>query len=207
MPAERLAQLQAAAPALELITYADKDDALAKAGDVEGFYGTPTPELLRAAPRLRWVQVGAAGVENYLFPELVASDVTLTNAKVIYGSHLADHLMAFILAFNRNLPHLWRRQQEEVWESRANMRPMEMAGETLLIVGLCGTGLGLPRRAAGFDMRILAVTRSPKPPTPGVERIVAGTGCTRCSPRPITSPSAVPSRPRRTTCSPIASSA
>ena len=171
MPAERLEQLREAAPGLELIMYADKDDALAKAGDAEGFYGTPTPELLRAAPRLRWVQVGSAGVEDYLFPELVESDVTFTNAKVIYGSHLADHLMAFILAFNRNLPHLWRCQQEARWESRANMRAMEMAGETLLVVGLGGTGLAVAKRAAGFDMRVVAVTRSPKPPTPGVEHI------------------------------------
>src|SRR5919108_2439608 len=171
MAAERLAELRAATPGVELITYESAADALAKAGDVEGFYGTPTPELLRAAPRLRWIQVGSAGVERYLFSELVESDVTLTNAKVIYGSHLADHLMAFILAFNRNLPHLFRCQQREVWESRANLRAMEMAGETLLVVGLGGTGLALARRAAAFDMRVVAVTRSPKPPTPGVERI------------------------------------
>jgi phosphoglycerate dehydrogenase-like enzyme len=48
---------------------------------------------------------------------------------------------------------------------------MEMAGETLLVVGLGGTGLALAKRAAAFDMRILAVTRSPKPPTPGVEYV------------------------------------
>ena len=171
MAAERLAELRAATPGVELITYESAADALAKAGDVEGFYGTPTPELLRAAPRLRWVQVGSAGVERYLFSELVESDVTLTNAKVIYGSHLADHLMAFILAFNRNLPHLFRCQQREVWESRANLRAMEMAGETLLVVGLGGTGLAVARRAAAFDMRVVAVTRSAKPPTPGVEHI------------------------------------
>ena len=171
MAAERLAELRAATPGVELITYESEADALAKAGDVEGFYGTPTPELLRAAPRLRWVQVGSAGVERYLFPELVESGVTLTNAKVIYGSHLADHLMAFILAFNRNLPHLFRCQQQEGWESRANLRAMEMAGETLLVVGLGGTGLAVARRAAAFDMRVVAVTRSAKPPTPGVEHI------------------------------------
>jgi phosphoglycerate dehydrogenase-like enzyme len=174
-PPDRLAQLRAAAPALDLITYDSPEDALAKAATADGFYGTPTPELLVAAPKLRWIQVGSAGVENVLFPELIASDVTLTNAKVIYGSHLADHLMAFILAFNRNLPHLREKQREEVWESRANIRPMEMAGETLLIVGLGGTGLALAKRAAAFDMRIVAVTRSPKPQTPGVAR-VAPTG-------------------------------
>lgn len=171
MSADQLTQLQAVAPGLELLTYANKDEALAKIVDVDGFNGTPTPELLRAASRLQWVQVGSAGVEGYLFPALIESNVVLTNAKVIYGSHLADHLMAFILAFNRNLPHLWQRQQERVWESRANLRAMEMAGETLLIVGLGGTGLGVAKRAAGFDMRILAVSRSPKPPTLGVEHI------------------------------------
>src|ERR671923_191607 len=64
MAAERLAELRAATPGVELIPYESEADALAKAGDVEGFYGTPTPELLRAAPRLRWVQVGSAGVEH-----------------------------------------------------------------------------------------------------------------------------------------------
>ena len=171
LPPDRLALLRQAAPGLELRTYRDEADGLAQAADAEGYYGTPTPALLRAAPRLRWVQVASAGVERYLFPELIASTITLTNAKVIYGSHLADHLMAFILAFNRSLPHLFRCQQAEVWETRDHLRPMEMEGETLLIVGLGGTGLATARRAAGFDMRILAVSRSPKPQTPGVERV------------------------------------
>jgi phosphoglycerate dehydrogenase-like enzyme len=171
MPADRLARLKAAAPTLELVTYHDAADALAKAATADGFYGTPTPTLLQAAPRLRWVQVGSAGVEHYLFPELVASEVVLTNAREIYGSHLADHLMAFILAFNRNLPHLWRCQQERQWESRANMRAMEMAGETLLIVGFGGTGAALARRAAAFDMRVLAVTRTPQRRPEGVEHL------------------------------------
>ena len=173
MPPDRLAQLQAAAPTLQLHLYPDPAAALAMAaqGPVEGYYGTPTPALLRAAPGLRWVQVASAGVEQYLFPELVASEVILTNAKVIYGSHLADHLMAFILAFNRSLPHLFRCQQQEVWETRDNLRAMEMEGETLLVVGLGGTGLAVARRAAAFDMRVLAVTRSPKPETPGVDHI------------------------------------
>ncbi|MGH2356249.1 MAG: D-2-hydroxyacid dehydrogenase [Chloroflexota bacterium] len=171
MSADRLAQLRAVAPNVELVTYADEADALSKAAEADAFYGRPTPELLRAAPRLRWIQVGSAGVEAYLFPALVESDIVFTNAKVIYGSHLADHLMAFILAFNRNLPHLWRCQQQEAWESRANLRPMEMAGETLLIVGLGGTGMAVARRAAGFEMRILAVTRSDKPRPEGVSEV------------------------------------
>jgi phosphoglycerate dehydrogenase-like enzyme len=48
---------------------------------------------------------------------------------------------------------------------------MELAGETLLVVGLGGTGLALARRAAGFDMRILAVTRTQKQRPAGVEHV------------------------------------
>src|SRR5262249_17511844 len=81
MPPGRLDARQTAAPTLELIEYQDAAGALASAAEAEGFYGHPTPELLRAAPRLRWVQVASAGVEGYLFPELVQSDVVLTNAK------------------------------------------------------------------------------------------------------------------------------
>ena len=35
-----------------------------------GVIGAITPELVRAAKKLKWVQVTSAGVENFLFPEL-----------------------------------------------------------------------------------------------------------------------------------------
>ena len=44
-------------------------------------------------------------------------------------------------------------------------------GDRVLFVGWGGTGLALAKRAAGFDMRVLAVTRSAKPATPGVAHI------------------------------------
>jgi phosphoglycerate dehydrogenase-like enzyme len=161
MGEEALGELRAVAPGVEIVP-ASGAAVAAEIVDAEGFYGGLTPALLRAAPRLRWVQYSAAGVEHALFPELIESDVIFTNAKEIYGSHLADHIMASVLAFNRNFPHLWRCQEREVWESRANQRPMELEGETLLVVGLGGTGRGVVRRAAGFGMRILAVTRRPE---------------------------------------------
>lgn len=161
MAEEALRELQAVAPGAAIVP-ASGATVAAEIVEADAFYGSLTPELLRTARRLRWVQYSAAGVERALFPELIASDVVFTNAKEIYGSHLADHLMAFILAFNRTLPQLWRCQERELWESRANLRPMELEGETLLVVGLGGTGRGVVQRAAGFGMRIVAVTRRPE---------------------------------------------
>ena len=75
MPGEQLTKLQTAAPGVVLVTYDDKKDALAKVIDADGFYGAPFPELLHAAQRLRWIQMASAGVETYLFPDLIKSAI------------------------------------------------------------------------------------------------------------------------------------
>src|SRR6185312_9688181 len=38
-----------------------------------------TPELLRRSPDLRWINYSGAGVDGLLFPELIESDVIVTN--------------------------------------------------------------------------------------------------------------------------------
>ena len=86
MPPDRLAQRRRRRPPCSYTsTPTRRRPGDGAQGPVEGYYGTPTPELLRArrdCAGCRW----PAPVEQYLFLELVASEVILTNAKVIYGS-------------------------------------------------------------------------------------------------------------------------
>ena len=161
-----LRRLREAAPGVEFLIARNGEEALRLAPEADASYGHCTPALIQAAPRLRWMQVGSAGVERYPFQLMKARGITFTNAKDIYGIQLADHNMAFILAFSRQLPFLFRAQQREVWESRKNFPPGELAGETLLVVGLGGTGLETARRAAGFGMRITATRRRTDLPRP-----------------------------------------
>jgi len=49
--------------------------------------------------------------------------ITLTNGKRVYGIQLADHTLALMLAFSRQLPFLFRARQRSVWESRNNYPP------------------------------------------------------------------------------------
>jgi phosphoglycerate dehydrogenase-like enzyme len=127
-----------------------------------GFWARP--ELFRRARKLRWVHATAAGVSQLLHAEFVASDVVLTNARGVNAEPIGDHAMGMILAFARHLPSAWRHQkehrwaQQEIWDERP--RPMELGGQTLVLVGLGAVGGAIARRARGFGMRILAVTRS-----------------------------------------------
>ena len=166
MNAARLEHLQQCAPEINFVVARTETEALALAADIDVSYSYCSSELLNAAPHLRWVQVASAGVELYPLQRMRARGITFSNAKGIYGAQLADHTLALILAFSRQLPFLYRAQQKQVWENRQNYPPGELAGQTLLIVGLGGAGLETARRAKGFGLRILATrhrTSLPKP--------------------------------------------
>ena len=124
-----------------------------------------SPEMIRCAKKLRWIQRGGVGVEGLMFPELVNSDIVLANARGTTGINIAEHVMALILAFSRTINILVKRQMDTVWESRANLPVIEISGETLGIIGLGSIGLQVAKRAHAFDMRLLAVdaTQTEKP--------------------------------------------
>lgn len=165
MNEQALSPLREAAPTVEIVVANNQSDALNKVVDADAAYTFVSPEFIRAAKKLRWVQVSSAGVESYLFPELVESDIILTNAKGVYGVHIAEHVMALILSFARTINILIHRQIDEIWESRANLPVIEVGGLTLGIIGLGGIGLEVAKSAHALGMRILAVdpTQTSKP--------------------------------------------
>lgn len=79
-----------------------------------------TEEMLSAAqPSLAWVQSGQAGQDAAPLALYASKGVVLTNAAVITGSHLAEHILAFMLAFSRQLPLHFANQQTATWSERA----------------------------------------------------------------------------------------
>jgi len=121
-------------------------------------YGSVTPPLLAAAPALQWVHLTSAGVDRFLFPEMVRHPAVMTNARGVAAVSIAEHAFALILAFTRGLPLAFRGQQERRWAAPASI---EICGQTLGIVGLGRVGHEVARRAAGFGLRVLAVDLNP----------------------------------------------
>ncbi len=115
--------------------------------------------------KLRWVHLTAAGVGTVLFPELVASDVIVTNARGLHAVSMAEHAFGLMLALVRKL-HLARDAQREArWiqvEQWADPPPFrELQGATLGLVGMGAIGSAIAQRARAFGMKVLAVRRRP----------------------------------------------
>ncbi|MBM3774078.1 MAG: D-2-hydroxyacid dehydrogenase, partial [Acidobacteria bacterium] len=156
-----LAELRAAAPSARIVSASGEAQLRREIADAEGFLGSPTPELLRAVPKLRWVQVGSAGVDTLRFPELLNSNITLTNCKIIQGPEIADHAFALLLALTRRLNELIPRKAREEWplaEFRTpDKQPTELHERTALVIGMGGIGTQIAQRAHAFGMEAYGI--------------------------------------------------
>ena len=118
-------------------------------------------EQLALARKLRWVYAATAAVHQFLFPEMVASEVVLTNAREVHGPVVAEHVMALMFALAKRIAQAVRLQQmgmwgqDEIWNHRP--RPRELAEATLGLIGLGSIGRAVARMAAALGMKVIAV--------------------------------------------------
>ncbi len=131
-----------------------------------------TPELMRQSPDLRWLYVTGAGVDGVLFPELIESDIIVTNNSGVHAPHMAEYLLGMMLAFVRGLPELMRAQMRHEWRGRDGLTVYELGRQTLGVVGLGDIGQALAWRAKALGMRVVGSKRHPEGDMPrGVDHL------------------------------------
>ncbi len=158
-----LARIQAVSDRIEVEDASGREEIIARASDAEVIQaGWWFDEVLRAAPKLKWVQNGGAGVEHFMNPDFIASPVILTNAQGIYAVPIADHVMAFVLHFARGFGYFTQKQMERKWAEWGERNLDELNDNTLGIIGIGGIGSEVAKRAKGFGMRVIATRRKPE---------------------------------------------
>ncbi|WP_245840175.1 NAD(P)-dependent oxidoreductase [Pantoea rwandensis] len=108
-----------------------------------------------SAPRLRWVQVMSAGVEQWLAH--LPQDVTLTNASGVHGDKGAEFILMAALMFNFGIPGFLQDQVQRLW------RPTFggcARGKTVMLLGVGGIGAAAAKLLTAQGYRVIGVTRS-----------------------------------------------
>ena len=113
------------------------------------------------APKLAWVHSRNAGLDAFLFSELVESPVTLTNGSGVFSPPLGEFALAAMLYFAKDLRRMVRNQVAAKWEPFDVLR---LAGQTVGIVGYGDIGREVAWRAHAMGMRVLALKRHLPPP-------------------------------------------
>lgn len=134
-----------------------------------------TADEFRIARRLEWIHSTAVGVGALLVPELVASEVVVTNTRGVHSEAIAEHAVALALAVRRRLHVAAARQAARQWaqEEIAAARVETLSRSRLLVVGLGSIGARVAALGAGLGMHVTGVRRRlEQPPPPGVDEVV-----------------------------------
>lgn len=139
----------------ELTYTEDENEAIQAVAGCDILMGHFRPAVCAAAPKLRWIQSFSAGMDNFLFPEIVArKEVRVSNTAGLFAPQGGEHAWALLLALARGVHHAKDQMRNRSW---GGVNVVELGGGTLGIVGMGGFGLETLKRAAGYDMEVLAL--------------------------------------------------
>jgi len=154
----------------QVLIAADEAVAITLADGVEVIMGHFPPAVCAAAANLRWIQSFSAGMDKFLFPEIIERDeVAVSNVAGLYAPQGGEHAWALLLALARGIDQAIRQNDQRKWAAGSTV---ELTGLTLGVVGMGGFGLEMVKRAAGYDMQIIAVDPVRRDPPPGVSELV-----------------------------------
>ena len=113
-------------------------------------------ELLRKVwpqqHRIQWLHATSAGVDALMFPELLASDIRVTNARGVFNRGIAEYVLGAILMFAKDTIGNLRYQRQHQWEHRETRL---VRGSVALIVGAGSIGREVASLLRCLEMRVL----------------------------------------------------
>lgn len=161
---QQLQELKAAYPAIEFIAARTPEAMMAAAAEVEVVLGSMRREPFLAAQKLRWIQSSSAGVEwMHAIPELVESDVIVTNTRGAHAITIAEHTFGMLVCLARGFYSLFKAQQQRVWLRPLEKTPVGLSGLTMGVIGLGQIGRAVAERAHAFGMSVIAVDANEVP--------------------------------------------
>lgn len=114
-----------------------------------------TAETLAKAPKLKVIGRAGGGVENIDVDAATAAGVLVMNTPGGNAVSVAEHTVALMLALARSIPQANASTKSGKWEV-PRFVGNELRGKTLGIAGLGAIGREVARRAAAFEMQIIA---------------------------------------------------
>jgi len=153
-------------PALEFIASNDIAEVKAQLKHADGYIGYCIGELFTESVNVSYIQSLAVGVEGCVNAKAIQDGaITLTNAQRLSAPGIADHAIGLMYSLVRRLDQYGARQAAKTWDRQVasgDDKVWEIAGRTMLVVGLGGIGTETARRAHGLGMRVIATRNSRK---------------------------------------------
>ena len=133
------------------------------------FRASTLAEAWPGADMLRWVHAASAGVNHLLTPEVVTSDVVVTNSRGVFDEPMAEYVLAMALALAKDLPTTLNRQRERRWHHRETER---IGGKKALVAGTGPIGRAIGRKLAAAGMTVTGLGRTARAQDPDLGEVL-----------------------------------
>jgi phosphoglycerate dehydrogenase-like enzyme len=159
--AAEVKQIEAQGRDVHITLPANADELNRALPEADVVFGSLDAALLAKAKSLRWMQAAEAGMERLLFPELIKSDVVVTNMARMFAPAISETAVGLLLSLTRGLNKYYYPQfQKRTWNSERNL--VEVDGMTVGFVGMGGIGQATASKLHyAFNMRVLATDAKP----------------------------------------------
>lgn len=128
--------IEARLPETEII-YSEYNKAVADdVIEADVIFGNVNPAFLENAKKLKWVQLGSAGADEYL--PAIRSGLLITNATGGYGDTISEHILAMLLMLQKKLHIYHDKMKAGIWGKAGEVRGIN--GSTTLILGMGDIG-------------------------------------------------------------------
>lgn len=154
-------KIAAVAPEAEVIDAGQEKiaDKILQADIFCGHAKVPVPwDQVVANGRLRWIQSSAAGMDHCLVPSVIDSSILVTSASGVFADQVAEHTLALLTGWLRNLSTFFLAAQRKEFIRRPTR---DLHGATVGIVGMGGNGQRIAEVLAPFRLRLLATDLFP----------------------------------------------
>jgi phosphoglycerate dehydrogenase-like enzyme len=169
--AEFLAGIKAVAGDAEVVLFDPADPGIDAIVDADVFISSCNPRIARQLGNLRWYHSYSVGVDRCLSdPGLRELDLIMSNNQRVSAPSIAELSIAMVMTLSKNLHYYQEQQSEKGWNRTARITT-DLAGKTMLILGLGGIGTETARRASALGMRVIATRNSSRQGPEFVEKV------------------------------------
>jgi D-3-phosphoglycerate dehydrogenase len=127
--------------------------------------------LLSTAKDLKLVQTGA-GYDNVDIDACTQLGIWAANAAGVNAQAVAEHVMAFILSYYKNMPYLDSFMKSKVDQNQLDYTGSELNGKTIGIIGYGAIGKKVAEFCRVFDMNVLVYARNPVVLSEGIDQVL-----------------------------------
>ena len=126
----------------------------------------------RKAGNLEWLHVFNTGIDHPIYAEMLTRGVRLTTSSGSTAQPIAQTAIAALLMLARNFPRWIAAQRKHAWDPmREPDLPRDLAGQTVLILGLGRIGREIARIARVLGLYVIGFRRGARAPDDPVDEL------------------------------------